>query len=114
MPVYDYKCQECGLVFEKFLRTMAAADSVHCEKCGSAEVQKLITCCAISSGGKSESTGSSSHSIPVAVVRATPAVPVISLKSTRFKAHGVRQTEGILREVMARLCLFRLLLSFLP
>lgn len=64
MPVYDYKCRQCGTVFEKFLRTLAAADSVQCEKCGSAKVKKLITCCAISSGRKSESAGSSpsSHS----------------------------------------------------
>ncbi len=64
MPVYDYKCRKCGAVFEKFLRTMAAAASVQCEKCGSAKVEKLVSCCAISSGGKSEGAASSrsSHS----------------------------------------------------
>jgi len=62
MPVYDYKCRKCGLVFEKFLRTMVAADSVTCEKCGSAKVEKQVSCCAISSGGKSESVGSSKSS----------------------------------------------------
>ena len=62
MPVYDYKCRQCGAVFEKFLRSLAAADSVQCEKCGSAKVKKLVSCCAISSGGKSESAGSSSSS----------------------------------------------------
>jgi putative FmdB family regulatory protein len=64
MPVYDYKCRKCGAVFEKFLRTLAAAGSVTCEKCGSAKVEKLVSCCAISSGGKSEGSASShsSHS----------------------------------------------------
>lgn len=62
MPVYDYKCQKCGKVFEKFWRTLAAAGSVKCEKCGSASVEKLITCCAVSSGGKSEGAGSSKSS----------------------------------------------------
>jgi putative FmdB family regulatory protein len=62
MPVYDYKCRKCGKVFEKFLRTLAAADSVQCEKCGSGDVKKLVTCCAISSGGKSESSGGSTSS----------------------------------------------------
>ena len=59
MPVYDYKCRQCGKVFEKFLRSLAAADSVQCEKCGSAKVKKMVSCCAISSGGKSESVASS-------------------------------------------------------
>jgi len=62
MPVYDYKCQKCGKVFEKFLRTLSAADSVTCEKCGSARVKKLVSCCAISSGAKGESSGSSKSS----------------------------------------------------
>ncbi|MBN2399024.1 MAG: zinc ribbon domain-containing protein [Candidatus Aminicenantes bacterium] len=62
MPVYDYKCRKCGAVFEKFLRSLSAADSVKCEKCGSVEVQKMITCCSISGGGKSEGSDSSSSS----------------------------------------------------
>ena len=62
MPVYDYKCRKCGAVFEKFLRTLSAAGSVKCEKCGSAKVEKLVSCCAISSGGKSESAGTSKSS----------------------------------------------------
>ena len=62
MPVYDYKCRACGAEFEKFLRTLAAAGSVKCEKCGSSRVRKQVSCCAISSGGKSESAGSSKSS----------------------------------------------------
>ena len=61
MPVYDYKCKKCGTEFEKFLRSLAAASTVKCEKCGSSQVVKLVTCCAVSAGGKTES-GSSSNS----------------------------------------------------
>ncbi len=62
MPVYDYKCRKCGTEFEKFLRSLTAASTVKCDKCGSSQVTKLVTCCAISSGGKSESAGASSSS----------------------------------------------------
>ena len=62
MPVYDYKCRKCGAIFEKFLRSISAAASIKCEKCGSAKVEKMVTCCAISSGGKSENAGSSKSS----------------------------------------------------
>ncbi len=62
MPVYDYKCRKCGAVFEKFLRSLSAAVAITCEKCGSGKVEKLVTCCAISSGGKSEGTASSHSS----------------------------------------------------
>lgn len=62
MPVYDYKCRRCGAEFEKFLRSLAAASEVKCEKCGSARVEKLVSCCAISSGGKGEGPASSSKS----------------------------------------------------
>lgn len=62
MPVYDYKCRKCGAEFEKFLRSLSAASSVKCEKCGSARVEKLVTCCAISGGGKGESAGSAKSS----------------------------------------------------
>ncbi len=62
MPVYDYKCRKCGKVFEKFLRSVSAAATVKCEKCGSSQVVKLVTCCAVSSGGKGEGSGSAKSS----------------------------------------------------
>ncbi|MBN2344901.1 MAG: zinc ribbon domain-containing protein [Candidatus Aminicenantes bacterium] len=60
MPVYEYKCRKCGAEFEKFFRSLAAAKNVKCEKCGSSQVTKLITCCSVSSRGKGGGSDSSS------------------------------------------------------
>ena len=39
MPVYEYKCKECGEKFEKLVKMDA---EVRCPKCGG-EVEKLIS-----------------------------------------------------------------------
>jgi len=43
MPVYDFKCQECGEVSEEFFRTVHGQQSVHCPQCGSERMEKMIT-----------------------------------------------------------------------
>ena len=40
MPTYEYKCQKCGKVFEKFHK-MTERPRVKCPKCG-AKAKKLI------------------------------------------------------------------------
>ncbi len=42
MPIYDYKCLECGKVSEIFLRG-AKSQVVHCPDCGSDNMEKLIS-----------------------------------------------------------------------
>ena len=41
MPIYDFKCQECGKVSEILLRN--SDQSVHCPDCGSENMEKLIS-----------------------------------------------------------------------
>jgi len=42
MPIYDYKCQECGRVSEIFLRSINSED-INCPHCGSKNLEKLIS-----------------------------------------------------------------------
>lgn len=42
MPIYDFKCRDCGLVTEVFLRS-ADGQVAHCPDCGSDNMEKLIT-----------------------------------------------------------------------
>jgi putative FmdB family regulatory protein len=42
MPLYEYKCEECGHEFEELV-SFAHADEVACEKCGSRRTQRLAS-----------------------------------------------------------------------
>ena len=41
MPVYDIKCNECGIVSEILLRG-ADDKAIHCPGCGSENIERLI------------------------------------------------------------------------
>ena len=43
MPIYEYRCSECGEQFEKFVRSMNAEREVQCPKCQSEQVEKQIS-----------------------------------------------------------------------
>ena len=42
MPIYDFKCRECGKVSEIFLRS-AGDQAARCPDCGSENMEKLIS-----------------------------------------------------------------------
>jgi putative FmdB family regulatory protein len=41
VPIYDFKCRECGRISEVFLRTTDKI--VCCPSCGSGDMEKLIS-----------------------------------------------------------------------
>ena len=43
MPIYDYKCQECGVISEIFLHGVDNMKSIACPVCGSEKMEKLIS-----------------------------------------------------------------------
>jgi len=47
MPIYEFQCKECSERFETLVRS---SDVPACPKCGSENLQKLISAHAISSG----------------------------------------------------------------
>jgi len=42
MPIYEYRCRNCGKTFEKLVMT-SSAPPPPCPECGAAEVEKLFS-----------------------------------------------------------------------
>lgn len=51
MPIYEYRCPQCGERFEKFVRSLSAQTEVTCPRCGNTEVEKAVSLFAGLSGG---------------------------------------------------------------
>ncbi len=43
MPIYEYKCYECGRIFDLFVRSEAQANEPQCKHCHSADLKRLIS-----------------------------------------------------------------------
>jgi putative FmdB family regulatory protein len=58
MPVFEYKCDECGSKYDFFHKSSLKQDEVTCPKCGSAKSKKLFS--AFATANSSDSDFSSS------------------------------------------------------
>lgn len=43
MPIYEYRCQKCGHVFDKFVRGTSSVSEVECPECHSRDCRKNIS-----------------------------------------------------------------------
>lgn len=43
MPIYEYRCQTCGKVYEQFRRMADADRDLECPECRSKEVERLFS-----------------------------------------------------------------------
>jgi len=46
MPIFEYRCRECGAQFEKIVRS--ERDAVSCERCRSRKLDRLLSVFAVS------------------------------------------------------------------
>ncbi len=53
MPIFEYKCADCG---EEFEELVFGDDKPACPKCSSNNTNKLMSCCRFGSGGGSPIT----------------------------------------------------------
>ena len=52
MPIYEYRCEDCGTKFEKLVRRSPDAPEIECPSCGQKRLkQELSTFAAHANGG---------------------------------------------------------------
>jgi putative FmdB family regulatory protein len=59
MPIYEYRCTECGERFEKLVTSVRATPELHCPKCGSSKVSKLLSLFSAKGSATRSSAGAS-------------------------------------------------------
>ncbi len=60
MPFYEYQCQDCGRLFDKYVRSITSRTEVICPDCGSPDCEKSLSL--FSSTGASRHAGSGADS----------------------------------------------------
>ena len=50
MPIYEYRCKDCGQEFPLLQKISATAEEVTCKKCESGNVERLLSTFASTSG----------------------------------------------------------------
>jgi putative FmdB family regulatory protein len=55
MPVYEYRCEECGEGFELFVRSLSQKADPVCPKCKSRRVKKAVSLFGVGGVGSSAS-----------------------------------------------------------
>lgn len=58
MPIYEYKCQECGKRFEALRSIKDADDPIQCQACRSMKTQRIPSACFSKVAGGSASSAS--------------------------------------------------------
>ncbi len=43
MPIYEYRCQQCGEVSSFFVRSISSPFAANCKSCGSAEMERRMS-----------------------------------------------------------------------
>lgn len=51
MPIFEYRCTQCGCGFEKLVWSSQEKDAPECPKCKSKEVERVLSCFSKGGGG---------------------------------------------------------------
>jgi putative FmdB family regulatory protein len=52
MPIYEYRCKNCGKISEFMIRVGKEDDEIKCQHCGSKNLEKILSRSFISTSGQ--------------------------------------------------------------
>jgi putative FmdB family regulatory protein len=55
MPIYEYKCEDCGNRFEKLVRRASEVEGIECPACGQKHLQQELSVFAAHANGHTKS-----------------------------------------------------------
>jgi putative FmdB family regulatory protein len=64
MPIYDYRCDECGKTYDVYHKVREVEDDVICPSCESKKHTRLLSAPNVSMGGSSASSADFAPSCP--------------------------------------------------
>ena len=59
MPIYEFRCADCGHVFEELVMRSSDQEDLACPKCAGHAAERVLSACCVSQGGGPASGGSS-------------------------------------------------------
>jgi len=55
MPIYEYRCEDCGTKFEKLIRRQSETDALECPSCGQQHLKQELSTFAAHAGSSNRS-----------------------------------------------------------
>ncbi|HOJ76728.1 MAG TPA: zinc ribbon domain-containing protein [Bacillota bacterium] len=65
MPIYEYRCQDCGMTVELLQKMGATEAGVACPNCNSTQLKKLISAHAVTKSGAVQNNNSVCERAPI-------------------------------------------------
>ena len=56
MPIYEYRCRKCEVIFERFEKVSEGGESLTCPACGAKKPEKILSGFSSSKGSDSSSS----------------------------------------------------------
>lgn len=64
MPIYEYRCRNCGKVFDAFQRVGEDGEALVCPECGTAKPEKLFSSFASTGTGSDARASAGGSCVP--------------------------------------------------